>query len=144
MAKFGEGSFLYQHDNASVHKVRSIHKWFVNIGGEELDCPAQSPDLNPTNTFGMNWNADCELDIIAQHLCPTSQMLLWLNGSKSLQQCSNIEWKAFPEEWRLFSQQRGDHINAQSSKLYINAHDFGMRCWTSRCPHTFGHVVCAF
>ena len=27
-------------------------------------------------------------------------------------------------------------------KLDINAHNFGMRCATSRCPHTFGHVVC--
>uniref|UniRef100_A0A8C7DIZ8 Aquaporin 8a, tandem duplicate 2 n=1 Tax=Oncorhynchus kisutch TaxID=8019 RepID=A0A8C7DIZ8_ONCKI len=34
----------------------------------------------------MNWNADCEPGLIAQHLCPTSLMLLWLNGSKSPQQ----------------------------------------------------------
>ena len=38
---------LFQHDNAPVHKARSIHKWFVEIGVEELDWPAQSPDLNP-------------------------------------------------------------------------------------------------
>ena len=25
----GEGPFLFQHDNAPVHKVRSIRKWFV-------------------------------------------------------------------------------------------------------------------
>ena len=30
-----------------MHKARSIHKWFVEIGVEELDWPAQSPDLNP-------------------------------------------------------------------------------------------------
>ena len=36
----------------------------------------------------------------------------------------------FPTLW----QQRGD-------QLHINAHDFGMRCSTSMCPHTFGHVV---
>ena len=29
-----------------VHKARSIEKWFVKIGVEELDCRAQSPDLN--------------------------------------------------------------------------------------------------
>ncbi|CDQ91926.1 unnamed protein product [Oncorhynchus mykiss] len=39
--------FLFQHDNAPVHKARSIQKWFVKIGVEELDWPAQSPDLNP-------------------------------------------------------------------------------------------------
>ena len=69
-----------------------------------------------------------------KHPCPTTLMLLWLNGIKSLQKCSNIQWKAFPEEWRLLQQQRRD-------QLHINAHDFGMRCSTSRCPHTLGHVL---
>ena len=41
------GPFLFQHGNAPVHKTRSIQKWFVEICVEELDWPAQSPDLNP-------------------------------------------------------------------------------------------------
>ena len=45
--QFGEGPFLFHHDNVPVHKARSIQKWFVEIGVEELDWPAQSPDLNP-------------------------------------------------------------------------------------------------
>ena len=45
--QFGQGPFLFQHDNAPVHKARSIQKLFVEIGVEELDCPAQSPYLNP-------------------------------------------------------------------------------------------------
>jgi hypothetical protein len=45
--KFEEGPSLFQHDNAPVHKARSIQKWFVEISVEELDWPAQSPDLNP-------------------------------------------------------------------------------------------------
>ena len=45
--QFGKGPFLFQHDNTTVHKARSIQKWFVEIGVEELDWPAQSPDLNP-------------------------------------------------------------------------------------------------
>ena len=45
--QFEEGPFLFQHDNAPVHKERSKQKWFVEIGVEELDWPAQSPDLNP-------------------------------------------------------------------------------------------------
>ena len=27
--KFGEGPFLFQHDNAPVHKARFLQKWFV-------------------------------------------------------------------------------------------------------------------
>ena len=37
----------------------------------------------PSNTFGMNWNADCEPDLIAQHQCPTSRMFV-------------AEWKQIP------------------------------------------------
>jgi hypothetical protein len=39
------------------------------------------PNATPSNTFGINWNADCEPGLIAQHQCPTSLILLWLNGS---------------------------------------------------------------
>jgi hypothetical protein len=45
--QFGEGPFLFLHDNAPVHKVRSIQKGFVEISVEELDWPAPSPELNP-------------------------------------------------------------------------------------------------
>ena len=31
----------------TVPKARSIQKWFVEIGVEELDWPAQSPDIIP-------------------------------------------------------------------------------------------------
>ena len=47
VAKVGEDPFLFQHDNAIVHKARSIQKRFVEICVEELYWPAQSPDLNP-------------------------------------------------------------------------------------------------
>jgi hypothetical protein len=30
-----------------MHKERFIQKWFVEIGVEEIDWPALSPDLNP-------------------------------------------------------------------------------------------------
>ena len=32
-------------------------------------------------------------------------------------------------------------IATRGDQLHIKAHDFGMRCSMSRCPHTFGHVV---
>ena len=45
--QFVEGPFLFQQDNGTVHKATSIQKWFIEIGVEELDLHAQSPDLNP-------------------------------------------------------------------------------------------------
>ena len=62
--QFGEGPFLFQHDNATMYKARSIQKWFVEIGVDELDWPAQTS--TPSNTFGMNWNANCEPGLIAR------------------------------------------------------------------------------
>ena len=46
MVTVWESPVLFKHDNAPVHKARCIPKWFVEIGVEELDLPAQSPDLN--------------------------------------------------------------------------------------------------
>ena len=45
--QFVKGPFLFQYDNAPVHKSRYIQRSFVEIGEEELDWPAQRPDLNP-------------------------------------------------------------------------------------------------
>ncbi|KAK3532248.1 hypothetical protein QTP86_009726 [Hemibagrus guttatus] len=46
-ATFGDDPFLFQHDCTPVHKARSIKTWMSEFGVEELDWPAQSPDLNP-------------------------------------------------------------------------------------------------
>jgi hypothetical protein len=51
--QFGEGPFLFQPDNSPVHKARSIQKWFVEIDLEELDWPAQIPNLN---SIGHLWD----------------------------------------------------------------------------------------
>ena len=66
---FWEGLFLFQHDNAPMHKARSIQKWFVEIGVEELAC-TRALTSTPSNTFGMNWNADCEPGLNAQKSVP--------------------------------------------------------------------------
>ena len=45
--QFGENHFLFLHDKATVQKTRSIQTMLVEIGLEELDWSAQSPELNP-------------------------------------------------------------------------------------------------
>ena len=45
--QFGDGPFLFQHDCTPVNKARSIKTWMSEFDVEELDWPAQSPDLNP-------------------------------------------------------------------------------------------------
>ncbi|KAK3522379.1 hypothetical protein QTP86_007959 [Hemibagrus guttatus] len=44
---FGDDPFLFQHDCTPVTKASSIKTWMSEFGVEELDWPAQSPDLNP-------------------------------------------------------------------------------------------------
>ena len=39
--QLGEGPFLFQKDNAPMRKAMSMQKWFVEIGVEELDWPAE-------------------------------------------------------------------------------------------------------
>ena len=65
--------------------------------------------LTPLNTFGRNWNADCEPGLLVRHQYLTSQMLFWRNGHKFPQTHSKILWKAFPEEWQLSYSQRGSN-----------------------------------
>ena len=60
-----------------MHKARSIQKWVVEIGVEELDWSAQSPDLNPNKNLGMNWTANCEPGLIPQHQCPNVVVAEW-------------------------------------------------------------------
>ena len=56
--QFGEEPFLFQHDNAPVHKTRSIQKWFIEIGVKNLTDLHRALIATPSNTFGMNWNTD--------------------------------------------------------------------------------------
>ena len=80
--QFVEGPLLFQHDNAPVHKARSVQKWLVEISGEELDWPAQSVDLNPIKHL---WD---ELELRARPSPPTSV--------PDLTNALVAQWKQFP------------------------------------------------
>ena len=54
--QFGEGPFLFQHENALVHQARSIQKWFVEM--KNLIDLNRALTSIPLNIFGMNWNSD--------------------------------------------------------------------------------------
>jgi hypothetical protein len=45
--EFSDEDCPYQHDNAPCHKARSVRQWSVDNKVPEMDCPPQSPDLNP-------------------------------------------------------------------------------------------------
>ena len=70
--QFRGGPFLFQHDCAPdcapVHKARSINTWMRESGVDELDWPAQGPDLNPIEH---HWDK-LERRLRARPSCPTS------------------------------------------------------------------------
>ena len=66
--QFGDGPFLFQHDCAPVHKARSIKTWMRKFGVDELERPAQSPDINPIEHL---WD-ELEWRLRARPPCPTS------------------------------------------------------------------------
>ena len=70
--QFGDGPFQFQHDNAPMHKVRSIQKGLVKISVEELDWPAQSPAQSPAlNPIDHLWD-ELECRLRARPKRPTS------------------------------------------------------------------------
>jgi hypothetical protein len=102
---------------------------------EELDRLAQSPDLNPIKHL---WD-ELECRLRARPNCPTSV--------PNLTNALEAEWKQVPAtifQHKVESIPRRVEavIAARGDQLNINAHYFGMRCSTNRCPHTFFiHVV---
>ena len=67
-----------------AHKARSIHNFFVEISVEDLDWPAQSPDLNPIEHL---WD-EFERRLRARDNCPTSM--------PNLTNTLVAEWKQIP------------------------------------------------
>jgi hypothetical protein len=66
--------------------LRSVREWFVDIKVPEMDCPAQSPDLNPIEHL---W------DELERRLCSKSQRFTSLTAlATALQE----EWAAIPQK----------------------------------------------
>jgi hypothetical protein len=74
--QFGYGPFLFQHHYALVHKGDPYRNGLARSMWKNLTVLHRALTSTPSNTFGMNWNANCEPGLIAQHHCPTSLMLL--------------------------------------------------------------------
>jgi len=99
MYPFSDGYFL--QDNAPCHKARKISNWFLEHDNEftVLQCPPQSPDLNPIEHF---WDVVerelCALDVHPTNLHQLQDAILSIlaNISKSilLNQC-HVELRQF-------------------------------------------------
>jgi len=49
-----EGRYIFQHDNASIHRARSTTEFLAELEIPTMNWPALSPDLNPIeNVWGM-------------------------------------------------------------------------------------------
>ena len=49
-----EGRYIFQHDNASIHRARSTTEFLAELEIPTMNWPALSPDLNPIeNVWGV-------------------------------------------------------------------------------------------
>ena len=51
-------SWVYQHDNAPIHKARVVTDWLEDQGWTVVNHPPQSPDLNPIENLWNEINKD--------------------------------------------------------------------------------------
>ncbi len=47
----GDADFIFQQDLAPAHTAKGTKSWFNDHGVTVLDCPSNSPDLNPIENF---------------------------------------------------------------------------------------------
>ncbi len=127
---FQQGMLCFQLCGNSLGKAVSIPAWlcfsaqskvhndmvnWMSLTWKNLTGPDRTLTSTPSNTFGMNWNGDCEPGFLVQHHCS----IRWM-GKKIQLKNSKILWKAFPEKLKL--------ISAKGDELHINVYVFRMQC----------------
>ncbi len=48
---YGDADFIFQQDLAPAHTAKGTKHWFNDHGFTVLDCPTNSPDLNPIDNL---------------------------------------------------------------------------------------------
>ena len=124
-----EGPFLFQHDNDLMHEARSIQKWFVEIGVEELDWPTQSPNLNPKHLWD---ELECRLRARPNHSTSVPDLTNAL-----VAESKQIPAAMFQHLVETLPRRVEAVIASKGDQLHINAHDFGM---TSSVMQYSNHV----
>ncbi|KAK3523295.1 hypothetical protein QTP86_029096 [Hemibagrus guttatus] len=121
----GDDPFLFQHDCTPVHKASSIKTRMSEFGVEELDWPAQSPDLNPIEHL---WD-ELEWRLRARPSRPTSvsdltNALLEERQDNSVDSTSSMKENAEGEDKQGLSGEESDvlSINADMNDSDIEGH----------------------
>ncbi len=52
---YGDADFIFQQDLAPAHSAKATSTWFKDHGIPVLNWPANSPDLNPIEIYGVLW-----------------------------------------------------------------------------------------
>ncbi|GFX38709.1 transposable element Tc1 transposase [Trichonephila clavipes] len=79
-----KGPFLLKQDNFSIHTSKLAQTWFDEMVVQKLDCPSQSPDLNPIEHL---WD-ELERRLRSQPNRPSSLLALTSTVTDA--------WKAIP------------------------------------------------
>lgn len=105
--------------------------WFAEVGVEELERPAQIPDLNLTeHLYDESEHRHHTRPSYRTSVPNRLRFCGWMNANPQ---------NHAPKSSRKPSQNRTSYYN--SSKVYINAYGFGMGSSILKCPHPFSYIV---